>query len=330
MKALICKAYGDPSQLAYEEILSPVLGPGDVRISIQAIGVNRADALQVGGQFQLPIPFPFSPGFELSGIVLEYGSEVKAFQVGDRVLALTCYGAYAEEIVVPATHVAHIPETMTMSIAAAFPVAYATALLSLQRRGQLQRGETLAVHGATGGVGIAALEVGKQLGATVIAVTGHPELLQGRADVSINYRREPLAQRLLELTNGRGVDVVLDLVGGNLFEAAWSALAWEGRLLTVGFASEQIPQISLAQILTKNGAIIGEDLAAYIVRDARNVQRALTTLLGWYKEGRLAPHQPQVYHLEEGGSVLQRVAANQIREKVVLTTRYWQEEEHLA
>ncbi len=325
MKALLCKAYGDPFQLVYEEMESPVLEPGEVRIAVQAIGVNGADALQVLGQFQLATPFPFSPGFELSGIVVECGAGVQAFQLGDRVLAVTCYGAYTEEIVVPATNVAHLPETMNMLTGAAFPVAYLTAYLSLQRRGRLQRGETLAVHGATGSVGRAALEVGKQLGATVIAVTGHPALIEGQPDIMINYQQESLTQRLLDFTSGRGVDVILDLVGGDLFEASWSALAWEGRLLAVGFASRQIPQVSLAQILTKNGAIIGEDLAGYITRDMRTVQQVLAELLGWYEEGRLAPRQPQVYPLEEGANMLQQIATHQMREKIVLTTRHWQE-----
>ncbi|GHP00006.1 NADPH:quinone oxidoreductase [Reticulibacter mediterranei] len=330
MKALLCKEYGNPRQLVYEEMPSPVLEPGDVRIAVQAIGVNGADGLQVLGQFQIATPFPFSPGFELSGIIVECGTEVQMFQLGDRVLAITCYGAYAEEIVVPATNVAHLPDTMTMLTGAAFPVAYLTAYLSLRRRGCLQKGETLAVHGATGSVGGAALEIGKLLGARVIAITGRLELVQGRPDVSINYQHGALAQRLLEFTDGRGVDMILDLVGGDLFEASWSALAWEGRFLTVGFASGQIPQISLAQILLKNGAIIGEDLAAYITRDIKTVQQALIELLGWYEEGKLAPRQPQVYPLEEGGSILQQVAAHQIREKVVLTTRHWQEEERFV
>jgi NADPH:quinone reductase len=330
MKALLCKAYGDPRQLVYEEIPTSVLAPGDVRIAVQAIGVNGADALQVLGQFQIATPFPFSPGFELSGTVVECGTEVQTFQPRDRVLAVTCYGAYAEEIVVPATNVIHLPETMTMLTGAAFPVAYLTAFLSLRRRGHLQRGETLVVHGATGSVGGAALEVGKLLGARVIAITGRSELVQGRPDVSINYQQESLTQRLLELTNGRGVDMILDLVGGDLFEASWAALAWEGRFLTVGFASGQIPQISLAQILLKNGAIIGEDLTTYLTRDIKTVQQALTELLGWYEEGKLAPRQPRVSPLEEGGSMLQQVTAHQTRDKIVLTTRYWQEEERFA
>ncbi|QBD74767.1 NADPH:quinone oxidoreductase family protein [Ktedonosporobacter rubrisoli] len=324
MRALLCKAYGEPSQLALEELSSAKLGPQEVRIAVHGIGVNGADALQVSGQFQLPAPFPFSPGFELSGVVVECGAEVKTFQVGDRVLAVTCYGAYAEEIVLPAINVAHLPQSMSMLTAAAFPVAYLTAYLSLKRRGHLQMGETLAVHGATGSVGRAALEVGRKLGATVIAVTGHPELLEGQADVSINYRQEAVAQRLLELTKGQGVNVILDLVGGELFEAAWSALAWEGRLLTVGFASGQIPQVNLAQILTKNASIVGEDLAAYITRDIATTHQALSELLNWYEQGSLRPHSPQIFPFEEGGEILQRVVTNQIRDKVVLATSYAQ------
>jgi NADPH2:quinone reductase len=326
MKALLCKAYGDPSQLSYEELPSPVIEAGEVRIAIQAIGMNGADALQVLGQFQITTPFPFSPGFELSGIIIECGAGVQMFQPGDRVLAVTCYQAYAEEIVIPATNVIHLPETMTMLTAAAFPVAYLTAYLSLQRRGRLQKGEILAVHGATGSVGSAALEVGRQLGATVIAVTRHPTTIGGQADITINYQEGSLTQRLLDATNGQGVDVILDLVGGDLFAASWSALAWEGRLLTVGFASGQIPQISLAQILIKNGAIIGEDLAAYITRDRGTVRQALTELLSWYKEGKLAPRQPQVYPLEDGARILQQITTHQLRKKVVLTTRHWQED----
>ncbi|MBV9228567.1 MAG: NADPH:quinone oxidoreductase family protein [Chloroflexi bacterium] len=325
MKALVCKVYGDPSHLVYEEVPSPILPAGSVRIAVHAIGINRADAIQVAGRSQPAIALPFSPGFECSGTVIECGPEVQAFHPGERVLAIMSYGAYAEEVVVPTAHVAHIPPTMDMLTAAAFPVAHLTAYLALVHRGQIKPGETLVISGATGKVGSAALEIATRLGATVIAVTGRPEQLQAAPTMVLHPHQEDLAAQLMAQTSGQGVDLVFDTVGGNLFEAAWSCLAWEGRVLAVGFASGQIPQFSLLQALRKNGAVIGFELGGYLTRNLALTPQALTTLLSWYEKGELTPRSPQAYPLAEGGNILQRLIDHKIQEKIVLRTSHEQE-----
>ncbi|GHO64058.1 NADPH:quinone oxidoreductase [Ktedonobacter sp. SOSP1-52] len=319
MRALICKAYGDPSQLVYTEVPSPTLQAEEVRIAVHAIGLNYADGIQVSGRSQLPLPF--SPGFECSGTVIECGSEVQALQPGDRVLAIMTSGAYAEEVVVPAAHVALLPSNMDMPAAAAFPVAYVTAHLALVHRGQLKPGEVLVVSGATGSVGSAALEIATRWGATVVAVTGRPEHLPAKLAAVFNPRQDDLAKRLLEQTSGRGVDLVFDTIGGGFFDPAWAALAWEGRYLTVGFASGQIPQLGLRQALGKNGAVIGFELGGYLTRRHALVPEALRTLLSWYEGGVLTPRALQAAPLSDGGGMLQRLVNHQIQEKIVLIAR---------
>ncbi len=319
MKALLCKAYGEPLQLRYEDIPAPLPASGEVRIAVHAIGLNYADGIAVSGRSSLALPF--IPGFECSGTVIECGPEVSEFHPGDRVLAIMTSGAYAEEVVVPAAHVASLPPTMNMIIAAAFPVSYLTAYLALLHRGHLKPGETLVVSGATGGVGNAALEIAIRVGATVIAVTGRPERLAATPAIVLSPRQDDLAQQLLEQTSGRGADLVFDTIGGNFFDPAWLALAWEGRFLTVGFASGQVPQLGLHQALRKNGAVIGFELGGYLMRHHPLVPQALTTLLSWYKEKSLIPHQPQVAPLADGGKVLQQFINHQIQDKIVLTAR---------
>jgi NADPH:quinone reductase len=321
MKALICKAYGNPSQLVYEEIPSPVLRTGTVRIAVHAIGLNYADGIAVAGRSQPALSLPFSPGFECSGTVIECGSEVQTLHPGDRVLAIMSEGAYAEEVVVPASHVAPLPPAMEMPTAAAFPVAYLTAYLALLHRGALQPGETLVVSGATGRVGSAAVEIATRLGATVIAVTGKPEQLTIKPAAVLHPNQEDLAAQLQARTFGRGADLVFDTIGGNFFEAAWSALAWEGRFLTVGFASGQVPQLGLHQALRKNGAVIGFELGGYVTRDLALVPHALSTLLSWYEEGAVTPRPPRVAPLAQGANMLQRLVDHQIQEKIVLIAR---------
>jgi len=320
MKALICKDYGDPSHLVYEEVPSPTLQPGQVRIAVHAIGVNRADAIQVAGRSQPALSLPSSPGFECSGTVIECGADVQALHNGDRVLAIMPSGAYAEEVVVPSAHVALIPPFMDMPTAAAFPVAYLTSYLALVHRGALKPGETLVVSGATGRVGSAAVEIATRLGTTVIAVTGKPEQLTVKPAVTLNPRQEDLAEQLMAQSSDQGINLVFDTVGGNFFEAAWSALAWEGRFLTVGFVSGQVPQLALHLVLRKNGSVIGFELGGYLTRNLSLVPHALTTLLAWYEERALTPRPPQVAPLSEGASLLQRLVNHEVQEKIVLLT----------
>lgn len=320
MRAVLSTAFGDPSSVVIAERTAVHPREGEVRIAVRAIGVNFIDTLQVAGQFQIPAPFPFSPGFELAGEVVSVGPGVAEVAVEDRVLAVTVYGAYAEEVVLPVTHVVRLPDGMDFPTGAAFPVAYATAHVSLCHRGRLRSGETLVVYGASGNVGAAAVEIGTRVGATVIAVVGDPDQLTARPDHVIAYRQEDVAGRVKALTAGRGADLILDLVGGGLFAAALDCIAWEGRILTVGYASGTIPDVSLVDLLVRNIAILGEDLAGYITRDIGTVKRALTELIGWYDEGALRPRAPRILPFEEAAAALAAVATHTAGGKLVLTT----------
>lgn len=320
MKAIVCKTFGDPSGLVFEEIGSGAPGAGEVRIAVRAVGINFAELVQISGEFQIPAPSPLIPGFEASGEVVEVGPGVEEFQMGERVLAVMCYGAYAEEIVLPVAHVVRVPNGMDFETAAAVPVAYGAAYVSLIHRGRLKAGETLLVHGATGNVGSAAVEVGKRMGATVIAVAGDRETVKTSPDHIVDYRQEDIAERVLALTEGRGADVILDLVGGDAFGASMGCIAWEGRILTVGYASGVIPDVSLARVLVKNISIVGEDIAGYAARDVGPLNQALNTLVGWYEEGALKPVVSRTFPLAEATAALSALAGGTAGGKIVLTT----------
>ena len=324
MKAVLCKAFGDPSTLVVEEIDSPPLAPGEIRIGIHACGINFGDTLMISGQYQVKPPFPFSPGLEVSGEVLETGGGVNGFKPGDRVVALCDYGGYADEIVVPATVVLPIPEALDTITAAAFPVAYGTAHLALSHRARLQPGETLLVHGAAGGVGLTAVEVGKRLGATVIAAASTPEKLQiaaaKGADHLLNTSQESIRDRVKELTGGKGADVIYDPVGGDSFDQSLRCINWEGRLLVIGFASGKIPRLPTNLTLVKNFSVVGVYWGAYMKRDPGVLTDSLAVLLDWYTEGKLQPHVSQTYPLEAAAEAMNTLIKRQSTGKVVLTT----------
>ena len=242
MRAMVCRAWGAPDVLQLENVPPRALRPGEVRIRVRAAGVNFADSLMVGGTYQVKPPFPFTPGLEAAGEVIETGDGVPSLRTGQRVLAaLRNGGGYAEEIVLDAATVLPIPETMDFVTAAAFPVAYGTSHFALTHRGHLQSGETLLVLGAAGGVGLTAVEIGKARGARVIAAAGGADKLavarSRGADELIDYRSESLRDRVRELTGGKGADVVYDPVGGEAFDQALRAVNWEARMLVIGFAS---------------------------------------------------------------------------------------------
>ena len=222
MKAILCKDWGKPEDLVLEEVPSPTPGPGEIRLGIHAAGVNFADTLMIGGTYQVKPPLPFSPGLEVAGEVLEVGDGVTHLKPGDRVAALAGYGGFAEEVVLPAERTLPIPDQMSFPQAAAFAVAYGTSHVALTHRAQLQAGEVLLVHGAAGGVGLTAVELGKLLGATVIATASTSAKLevaaQYGADHLINYTKEDFRTKVKELTNGKGADVIFDPVGGDVFD----------------------------------------------------------------------------------------------------------------
>jgi NADPH:quinone reductase len=324
MRALLCRSLGDIAALEVSEAASPPLGLGQVRISVRASGVNFPDILMVEGKYQVKPELPFIPGLELAGVVLECAPGVIHVRPGERVMAFARRGgAHAEEVVVPGGIVTPIPEAMDFVTAAAFPVAYGTAHFALQHRGRLAAGETLLVLGAAGGVGLAAVEVGKRMGARVIAAAGSPEKLavarEHGADCTVDYRAESLRDRVLELTGGRGVDVVFDPVGGTAFEQSVRVIGWEGRILVVGFASGEIPRIAANMILVKNFSATGVVFGEHSWRFPDDTRARLGQLLGDFTAGHLRPKVWKTYPLEQARAALSEMAARRVVGKMVLT-----------
>ncbi len=323
MKALLCKQWGNPDSLVVETVEDKAPASGEVTVRVQACGINFADTLMIQGLYQTRPPFPFSPGLEIAGEITALGESVKYLKVGQRMMGIVNYGGAAEAVNVPAASVIPIPDAVDFTTAAAFPVAYGTSHLALDHRAHLWAGETLLVLGAAGGVGLTAVEIGKQMGATVIACASTPEKLeltqQYGADHVINYTSENLRDRIKELTGGKGVNVVYDPVGGALFEPALRSMAWEGRYLVIGFASGTIPQIPANLTLLKNCSVVGILWGAYAVNQPQVLNDSLRTLLGWYAEGKLKPHISEAFPLERGAEALWSLMRRQAMGKVVVT-----------
>jgi NADPH2:quinone reductase len=322
MKAVLCKQYGPPDSLVLEELDSPRAGPGEVVVSVKAASVNFPDVLIIQNKYQFKPPLPFSPGSELSGVVKEAGAGV-AYRPGDRVMAFTTYGAFAEEVKVDAARLLPIPGGMDFVSAAAFLLTYGTSDHALRDRGALAPGETLLVLGAAGGVGLAAVEIGKALEARVIACASSGEKLavcrSHGADATVDYAAEDLRERVKALTDGRGVDVVYDPVGGPYSEPAFRSLAWRGRLLVVGFAAGEIPKLPLNLALLKGASIVGVFWGDFARREPRRFADSVHQLGHWYREGKLRPHVSQTLPLEKAAEALKLMAARQVKGKVVLT-----------
>ena len=325
MKAVVCKQFGPPESLAFEELPSPRPGPGEVVISVRAASVNFPDVLIIQNKYQFKPPLPFSPGSELAGVVKEVGAEVRNVQPGDRVMAFTTYGAFAEEAKTEATRLVPLPAAMDFVTGAAFLLTYGTSDHALRDRAALQSGETLLVLGAAGGVGLAAIEIGKALGARVIACASSEEKLavcRGHgADATIDYAAEDLRERIKALTDGRGVDVVYDAVGGPYSEPAFRSLAWRGRHLVVGFAAGEIPKLPLNLALLKGASLVGVFWGDFARREPRALAASLAQLARWYGEGKLRPHVSQTLPLEQAPRAIRLLASRQAKGKVVLTVR---------
>jgi len=323
MRAILCKAFGPPESLVIEEIASPVPGPGEVVISVKAASVNFPDVLIIENKYQVKPPLPFSPGSELAGLVKAVGQGVTGVATGDRVMAITGYGAFAEEVKTEARRVLPIPAGMDFADAAAFGLTYATSEHALLDRGALRSGETLLVLGAAGGVGLAAIEIGKILGARVIACASTDDKLAvcraHGADDTINYATEDLRERIKALTGGHGADLVYDPVGGPYTEPALRAIAWRGRLLVVGFAAGEIPKIPLNLTLLKGCSIVGVFWGEFTRREPQRFAEAMLRLGRWYAEGKLKPHVSETFPLERAADALTRMANRQVKGKIVLT-----------
>ncbi|WP_374682270.1 NADPH:quinone oxidoreductase family protein [Accumulibacter sp.] len=324
MRAIVCHELSGPASLRLEELAEPRPGPGQVRIGVRACGVNFADSLITRGQYQKQPQLPFSPGFEVSGEVLELAAGVEGVARGDRVLAMTPCGGYAEQVVADANRCLQIPAEMSWEHAAAFPVVFGTSHIALWHRARLQSGETLVVHGASGGVGLTAVAIGKRLGATVIATASSPEKLAlaaaHGADHLLDSSGDDIRERIREVTAGRGADVVYDPVGGELFAASLRSMAFEGRLLVIGFAGGGVPQIPANHLLVKNVDVIGVNWPAYAELNPRVMTESLQTLVRWYLEGAIKPHVSASYPLEEALAALDQVVTRKSTGKVVITT----------
>jgi NADPH2:quinone reductase len=322
VKAVLCKAFGPPETLVYEDVASPSPEPGEAVVSVKAASVNFPDVLIIENKYQLKPPLPFSPGSELAGVVKSVGDGVTGFEPGDRVMAITGYGAFAEEVKTEARRMLPIPAGMDFATAAAFGLTYATSEHALVDRGALKAGETLLVLGAAGGVGLAAIEIGKILGARVIACASTDEKLAvcraHGADETINYATEDLRERIKALTGGTGCDVVYDPVGGPYTEPALRSIAWRGRLLVVGFAAGEIPKIPLNLTLLKGCSIVGVFWGDWARREPAHFAEAMARLDAWYAEGKLKPHISATFPLERAADALILMASRKVTGKVVL------------
>jgi NADPH2:quinone reductase len=322
MKAVLCKALGSPESLVVEEVESPAPGPGQVVISVKACGVNFPDTLIIQGKYQFQPPLPFSPGSEVAGIVKEVGTGVTSVKIGDRVMASSAYGGFAEEFVADSDKLIPLPDGIDFDIASAFTMTYGTSLYALKDRANLQPGERLLVLGAAGGIGLASIELGALLGAQVIAAASTEEKLQvcrrsGASEV-INYGEQDLKERIRELTRGQGVDVVVDPVGGDYSEAALRGMAWNGRFLVIGFTAGSIPRVPLNLALLKGCSIVGVFWGSFVAREPQHNQENLQQLLGWLQEGKLKPHISARYPLERAADALDAITNRSVTGKIVL------------
>ncbi|BAW26310.1 MULTISPECIES: NADPH:quinone oxidoreductase family protein [Pseudomonas] len=322
MKAVLCKTLGPARDLVLEDVASPLPKKTEILLDVQAAGVNFPDTLIIEGKYQFQPPLPFSPGGEAAGVVAAVGEKAGAFKVGDRVMALTGWGSFAEQVAVPFYNVLPIPASMDFTTAAAFGMTYGTSMHALRQRGQLQAGETLLVLGASGGVGLAAVEIGKAMGARVIAAASSAEKLAvakaAGADELIDYSQASLREEIKRLTGGQGVDVIYDPVGGELFEQAVRGLAWNGRLLVVGFASGSIPQLATNLVLLKGAAVLGVFWGAFAQRQPEDNAANFKQLFAWHAEGKLKPLVSQTYPLAEAGAAIEKLGQRQAVGKLVV------------
>ena len=323
MKAVLCRAFGTPDRLVVADVESPTVKAGEVKIKVRACGVNFPDALMIQGLYQLKPPFPFSPGLEVSGDVVEVGSGVDSRRIGERVMATMMYGGFAEEVALPAIMALPMPANMSYEAAAGFPLVYGTSHVALAHRGKLQAGETLLVLGAAGGVGLAAVELGKWMGARVIAAASTSEKLElaqayGADDV-IQYTAENLRERMNALTDGQGADVIFDPVGGDMFDLAVRRIAWEGRYLVIGFASGRIPDLPANIPLLKNASVVGVFWGAYLLNSPAVIQDSFRQLLSWYAAGRLKPHIHKTFPMQAAASAILEIMERRAMGKVLVT-----------
>ena len=322
MKAVLCTHFGAPDDLEIADIPEPKAGPGEAVVAIKAAALNFFDLLIIAGKYQHKPPFPFSPAAEFAGVVESVGAGVSNVAPGDRVIGWTGWGAAREKIAAGAAHLVQLPENLDFDRAAGLTVTYATTLYGLRERGNLKKGETLVVLGASGGVGLAAIEIGKIMGARVIACASSEEKLAFAkahgADETVNYASTDLRDALKRLGDPNGIDVVYDPVGGPYAEPALRSLGWEGRYLVVGFAAGDIPKIPLNLVLLKSCDIRGVLWGSWTVRDPKGQLALMKDIAAWCAEGKLSAHVYAAYPLAETAAALKAIAERKVMGKIVL------------
>jgi NADPH2:quinone reductase len=323
MRAVVVDRFMEPSDLTVREMPSPPLLPGSMRIEVRAAGCNFFDILMVQGRYQVKPPFPFVPGAEIAGIVREVAPDVRRFAVGDRVLASNGLGGFAEECVVSARSAYALPDAMSFEEGAALPIIYPTSYAGLIDRGGLRAGETLLVHAAAGGVGTAAVQIGRALGARVIGTAGGADKCEiarrEGAEVCIDYRADDFVARVQELTQGRGADVIYDSVGGEITDQSLKCIAWNGRLVIIGFASGKIPSIQANRILLKNIAVTGLHWGAHAQKDPKRIPEVMDALFAMHAKGQIRPVIYARHPLEEVPAALAALGGRESYGKVIVT-----------
>jgi NADPH2:quinone reductase len=322
MRAALVDRLMEPAELRVRSCPPPPITPDGVRIGVRAAGCNFSDILTLKGEYQVKPDLPFVPGGEVSGVVCEVGNAHLGFEVGDRILARCGLGGFAEEVVVPARLCRRIPDALGFDAAAALPTVYPTSYAALVWRAPVAPGETLLVHAAAGGVGLSAVQIGKALGARVIGTAGGSEKLEiarrAGADVLVDYRESDFVERVLEETDGRGADVIYDSVGGDTTDRSLKCIAWNGRLLVIGFASGTIPKVALNRVLLKNISLVGLHWSAYPEREPERVDAAFDGLFELAEQGKIDPLVSARYPLEDAGRALEDLASRRTVGKIVL------------
>jgi NADPH2:quinone reductase len=322
MKAVLCREFGPPESLSFEEIDAPSIGPDEVLVDVRAAALNFPDVLMIEGKYQSRPPFPFSPGGEFAGIVAQVGAAVTGLTPGTRVFGGSGHGAFVEQIALPARALRCVPPTMTFEQAAGISTTYGTSYHALKQRAQLQRGESLLVLGAAGGVGISAVELGKAMGARVIAAASTDAKLAvaraAGADDLINYADGELKEKVKALTNGRGVDVIYDPVGGELFDQCMRSIAWQGRVLVIGFTGGPIPKVPINLILLKGCQVVGVFYGSFAARDPVLNDQNFRELLDLFERGKINPLVGSTFAMRDYAQALRCLSDRKAIGKVVL------------
>ena len=320
MKAIVCNNFGPIQNIEYKDVKKPIIQDKSVIINVKSVGVNFPDGLLVQGKYQLKPETPFIPGMEVAGEIITVGSSVKNFQIGDRVVALSQLSGYAEQAVVQEKSVFKIPTNMSFDDSCALLCAYGTSHYALKQRAQLQKNELLVVLGASGSTGIAAIQIGKIIGAKVIAVSSNPEKQKiakdNGADISIGY--DNLKEELKSISNGKGVDVIFDPVGGDIFDTVARTMARSGRLLVIGFASGTIPKLAVNLALVKEFSVVGVFWGAFTRGEPEEYKNNMIELFEWYQKDLLKPLIEENYPLSEAAKVLEKILARGAKGKIIL------------